>query len=383
MAYVTEIQSGSAQYTIENSHETFLLKQGSQLNSAGYGIYEAANWHENTIKLNGALHSTQAMTAVYSLGSETHVVVGESGVITGTNGIAGMGKQFNLVNHGEINATEDAIYLSGTRSHFTNTGTIKGGIVLDADQASVLLEKGGDVNGSITVFSDAGEATRFVNDGTTVASTSGWAYYANAGRDTLINRGDMDGSFSFGAGNDVFDNRGGKISSAVDGGAGNDTFIIDGKVDINEYAGQGTDTVKSSVSQSFISSLLSGDALENLVLTGKKAISGTGNDLANAITGNSASNVLSGLGGADVLAGGKGADVFVFKTGGGVDHVKDFGNGADRLDLRGLDAVTDFADLMKHHVKITGDDLTISTGADKLVLRDVEKSDLHGSDFIF
>src|SRR5262245_61076223 len=55
----------------------------------------------------------------------------------------------------------------------------------------------------------------------------------------------------------------------------------------------------------FFNSLL---VLENLTLTGKGAISGTGNDLANIIAGNSGANVLIGLDGNDTIDGGLGAD---------------------------------------------------------------------------
>lgn len=47
----------------------------------------------------------------------------------------------------------------------------------------------------------------------------------------------------------------------------------------------------------------------NLMLTGSRAINGTGNNLGNTITGNSAANNLSGGIGADRLIGGGGKDI--------------------------------------------------------------------------
>jgi Ca2+-binding RTX toxin-like protein len=87
------------------------------------------------------------------------------------------------------------------------------------------------------------------------------------------------------------------------GGAGNDFYVVDNAGDVViEGSGNGTDTVNSSVS------FVLGGSVENLVLTGAGATSGTGNNSANSITGNNAANILSGGVGADILTGGGGAD---------------------------------------------------------------------------
>jgi len=99
-----------------------------------------------------------------------------------------------------------------------------------------------------------------------------------------------------------------------------------------EASGAGTDLVLSSVSFN-----LTGQAIENLTLTGGAAINGIGNGLANRITGNDAANLLQGgTGGADTLDGGLGADTLTGGTGpdaflfgaalGGsnIDHITDF-----------------------------------------------------------
>jgi hypothetical protein len=161
---------------------------------------------------------------------------------------------------------------------------------------------------------------------------------------------------SGGAGNDTMN--GGLGADTLEGGAGNDVFIVDNSKDrVVELAKQGTDTVKASISYTLPVNV------ENLTLTGTKAINATGNSLANSLTGNSANNILTGgagndtlsggagndtlIGGAgkDKLTGGNGKDVFVFKTLGemGVsatsrDVITDFVLGQDKIDLRGLDA---------------------------------------------
>jgi Ca2+-binding RTX toxin-like protein len=113
------------------------------------------------------------------------------------------------------------------------------------------------------------------------------------------------------------------------GTAGNDTFVVDDVGDtVSEGAGQGTDTVQSSVTYALP------DHVENIVLTGFLNIDATGNNLANAITGNSGNNVLSGAAqpwltsmatGADTLAGGAGDDSYYVSgpTGSAGDHSVD------------------------------------------------------------
>jgi Ca2+-binding RTX toxin-like protein len=89
------------------------------------------------------------------------------------------------------------------------------------------------------------------------------------------------------------------------GGDGDDKYYVDNVGDVvTELAGQGNDTVKSTISYSL------GANLENLILIGTSAINGTGNGLDNTITGNDAANVLDGGAGADRMYGGGGDDTY-------------------------------------------------------------------------
>jgi hypothetical protein len=82
--------------------------------------------------------------------------------------------------------------------------------------------------------------------------------------------------------------------------------------------GRAADTFRSSVSVSALAATTT-----DLVLTGSRAINGTGNNLANTLTGNGAANSLNGGaaadrliggGGNDTLTGGFGADIFRFES---------------------------------------------------------------------
>jgi Ca2+-binding RTX toxin-like protein len=139
-------------------------------------------------------------------------------------------------------------------------------------------------------------------------------------------------------GNNTLD--GGQGADAMIGGAGNDTYVIDDGGDtITEAAGEGTDTVRSSVRVTLEANV------ENLVLTGTSAIHGTGNDAANTITGNGGNNTLDGGGGADVLIGGGGGDALI---GGAGNDTLTGGAGADRfvfnsaLTVANVDRITDY-----------------------------------------
>ena len=91
---------------------------------------------------------------------------------------------------------------------------------------------------------------------------------------------------------------------------------------ITEDLDAGTDLIKSSIT------LVLGNNLENLTLTGGGAINGTGNSLNNILTGNNASNTLSGGDGNDSLFGGLGNDNLDDGAG---DNILDGGAGNDTL----------------------------------------------------
>ncbi len=126
----------------------------------------------------------------------------------------------------------------------------------------------------------------------------------------------------------------------MDGGAGNDTYLVDNASDVVvEQAGSGNDTVKASVSVSLWSNV------ENLNLTGTNDLSAEGNDLANKIMGNVGANTLTGAGGNDTLSGDAGADTL---SGGTGNDVLTGGPGADWFvfdtapSAKNVDYITDF-----------------------------------------
>ncbi|HEV2565580.1 MAG TPA: hypothetical protein VGU19_10895, partial [Microvirga sp.] len=161
----------------------------------------------------------------------------------------------------------------------------------------------GDQNDIVTEA--AGEGTD------TVRASVAHRLAANVENLVLTGAGDIDGTgnelanaITGNAGSNRLD--GGAGADALAGGDGNDIYIVDHESDlVTERAGEGTDTVRASVSYAL------GANVEHLVLTGSGDLRGIGNDLANTITGNAGHNVLDGGAGADALAGGLGNDTYI------------------------------------------------------------------------
>ncbi|MFO1378176.1 MAG: calcium-binding protein [Steroidobacteraceae bacterium] len=124
-------------------------------------------------------------------------------------------------------------------------------------------------------------------------------------RDNIMNGNAGANTLTGLAGNDVLD--GGAGSDTLIGGPGHDQYVVDSAGDVVvEVAGEGTDTVRTSVSYA------AGTGVENVILaTGSLNIDATGNGLDNELTGNDGSNRLEGGGGTDVMSGGAGNDIYV------------------------------------------------------------------------
>jgi Ca2+-binding RTX toxin-like protein len=108
------------------------------------------------------------------------------------------------------------------------------------------------------------------------------------------------------------------------GGLGNDIYEVDTEDIVTEFAGQGTDEVRSSVTYTLPAEV------ENLRLEGDLLINGTGNTLPNLIVGTQFANILNGGIGADTLVGGQGSDIYEVDDAGDV-VIEDSVAGIDRV----------------------------------------------------
>jgi Ca2+-binding RTX toxin-like protein len=182
----------------------------------------------------------------------------------------------------------------------------------------------------------------------------------NSGNNVLTGNG-VNNVLSGGAGNDTLN--GGAGNDTLIGGTGNDIYVVDSITDvITENAGQGTDTIQSSVTFS----LTALPNIENLTLTGATAINGTGNSGNNVLTGNTGNNTLTGGGGSDTFNGGAGADILTGSAGGVNTYVFQFGQSSVSV----TDRITNFAfgtdkiDLLTSAAAATGAPTSFSRAAD-------------------
>jgi VCBS repeat-containing protein len=252
-----------------------------------------------------------------------------------------------LADHVEALTLEGTADLSATGNSLGNSlyGN-SGNNVLDggAGDDSMRGDAGDDVYIVDTIYDSIQENSNRGTD--SVLSSVTWTLSSNVENLTLTGADAIDGTGNGlnnvivgNAGNNVLN--GGNGADTLTGGLGDDTFVVNTSGDqVIENAGEGSDTVKSSISYSL------GDQLESLTLTGSAAIDGVGNAADNLMTGNNANNrleggagndTLNGAGGDDTMLGGTGndayfvnsaADVVIENAGEGIDVVSSSVGGA-------------------------------------------------------
>ncbi len=383
-----ELRSDKASAIVSSGKAAILTNHGT---AAAYGTTIVSSGANATITNDGALISAKA-GAILASGSVA--IITNSGTITAIkNAITLTGDDGKITNNGLIKASGYAIAVSADDTIITNNKTItaSGGIKVAGTGETVTNY--GTITGTLASlatidFSGASKAT--LHNGGLIKS-AGTALLGGNGTDTLLNRGTITGAIKLGNGNDYFDGTGGKVNGTIYGGTGDDVYVIsDATIKLSEAAGGGTDLVKTTVSFTL------GNYFENLTLNGTAAINGTGNALANRLHGNSGNNIIDGKagndiiwghGGADILTGGAGADQFVFATKDGKETITDFaatGSSHDILDLAGLASITDYKDLVQHHMKQAGNDVLIDgLNGDSILLKNVKMAALDAGDFLF
>ncbi|MDX2159290.1 MAG: calcium-binding protein [Hyphomicrobiaceae bacterium] len=278
-----------------------------------------------------------------------------SGTTVGTDSLFSIEHAIGGKSHDSITGSEVGNRLGGLGGNDTLDGglgadTMRGGLGND----TFFVDDGAD-----QVLENAGEGTDLVR------ALLSKALFPNVENLVLEGVGDLNGagtalanSLIGNAGANVLDGRGG--ADRMFGHAGNDTYIVDDPGDfVGEVAGNGTDTVKATITHTL------GSHVEGLQLLGTTDIDGAGNSGANSITGNDGSNRLDGGAGGDhisgsagndtivgglgldYLTGGLGNDDFVYgaaieSAGSAVDRILDFAAG-DRIWLNAIDANTTLA----------------------------------------
>lgn len=249
----------------------------------------------------------------YALGANIENLTLGSGAQNGTgneldNIIIGTAN-FNILDGG---AGADTL-IGGGGGDFLFGGTGNDTYIVDSSGDSIIENPD---EGTDTVQSSVSYALGANLENLTLTGTSATIGSGN-GLNNLITGNDANNQLDGGAGADT-----------MVGGAGDDTYIVDNSSDtVVEAAGEGIDTVQSSVSYAL------GANIERLTITASGAVTATGNDLANVITVTTqffVPTTIDGGAGADTLIGGFGNDTYVVDDVGDV-VVENLNQGTDTV----------------------------------------------------
>jgi trimeric autotransporter adhesin len=338
----TDTVESSITYTLDTDIENLSLIGTDNINGTGNGDANIITGNSGNNRIDGA---GGVDTMAGGLGDDTYVVTeaGDSvmeGSGAGTDTVESS-ISFTLTVNVENLTLAGTTDIDGTGNGGANTITGSSGNnrINGADDVDSMA--GGLGDDTYVVSQDGDSVFEALDAGTdTVESSIDYALTANVENLILSGSADIDGAgnelnnvisgnsghnvLGGGAGDDLLD--GGSGADAMTGGAGDDTYVVDdGDDNVTEYAIEGTDLVRSSMTYT-----LSAD-VENLTLTGGANIDGTGNSSANVITGNAGDNRIEGGGEADIMSGGDGNDTYVVDltgdtvveaTGGGTDLVQ-------------------------------------------------------------
>jgi serralysin len=281
----------------------------------------------------------------YALGANL-----ENLLLTGAGAINGTGNGFANV----IAGNGAANILDGDSGADTLIGGAGNDTYIVDDSGDVITEAAAEgtdqVNASVSVTLAANVENLTLTGASAIAGTGN--SLAN-----LITGNSAANALSGGGGDDVLN--GGAGADSLAGGTGDDTYVVDSAGDtVTENAGEGSDTVQSSVTFALAAEI------ENLTLTGA-AVGGTGNELGNTVRGTAADNVLTGNGGDDYLFGNAGNDSLT----GGAGYDRMYGGTGD--DTYYVNDATDFAYENAgegHDTAIASVDATLRDEVEDLVL---------------
>jgi Ca2+-binding RTX toxin-like protein len=399
-------------WNIETSNKIWVLGKNASIevgDNVGeqYGIYVADGMTGNRIDVKGGVTATAPLSdaAIGLIGDRNTLHVFESSTLTATNGVYSTSYGARIQNEGTIDASLNGIYAQAAEELFnsgdifgetgihsvngdriTNSGKIDAtvvGILTEGTVGTITNRKGGEIIGDDTGISIDADASRIVNFGKIIGGS--YSLTDHDGEMTVINRGTIEGNILMYGGNDTFDTRGGTFNSIIAGGLGDDVYKTSSStLKIMEASSAGIDEVMSTVSFEL------GNNLDDLTLLGKGNTKGRGNELENELAGNRGDNRLFGGAGADrlyggagkdVLRGDEGDDVFVFRKNSDTDIVDDFSTG-DKLVIDLIESY-ELDDLFANHLEEKGEDLVITYGDDKLVIKNTNLNELTEADFAF
>jgi Ca2+-binding RTX toxin-like protein len=315
----TDTVYASLSYTLSAHVENLVLTGTAAINGTGNALANALTGNSGNNVLNGGAGADRLAGG---LGNDSYVVDNGDDVVIENEG-QGIDTVQASVSHA-LSAHVENLVLTGTAA-INGTGNAlanaitgnSGDNVLDGGAGNDNM-KGGIGHDTYVVDAAGDIVTESTAQGTdTVHASLNYTLGANVENLVLIGEAAINGTgntlanvITGNAGDNLLN--GGTGADTMKGGIGHDTYVVDNVGDLvleNEGEGEGTDTVKTSLSYTL------GANIENLMLTGSSSIAGTGNGLDNLITGNSGSNLLNGAAGADTMMGGAGNDSYIVDSG--------------------------------------------------------------------
>lgn len=244
----------------------------------------------------------------------------------------------------------DGVLLGGSGSTVVNHGSILASgsgiaVIVHGSRPTTLTNSGYILGETFGVQTRFGAGTlHFTNTGT--VESAGAAFSGGTGIDRVTNSGIFKGDVVLNGGNDLYLGQSGVVYGLIEGGDGDDRFVL-GNAPDKVIGGSGFDTLDfSSAADKLTIDLTHPEWNQGAAVLGDRyfgveaVIGGT---RADTLRGNAADNALSGGIGSDLIAGGGGDDSL---SGGSGHDLLSGGAGADvfayagRADFR--DTITDF-----------------------------------------
>lgn len=280
------------------------------------------------------------------------------GIALGDNRSLDAGAVVRVLAGATVSGGDDGVQMLAHDAYISNLGTITGryGINMQGDLDAVSrIFNAGMVSANIDGIYLAGPEAKVITNTGTIEGGRFSLHSLDSSVDRLINRGTMIGDVELGAGNDVYDGRGGTVEGTIFGSAGADTFIlgasaevIDGGSELDVLDFRSTAGIRMALDGSVVNTgTAAGDTYLNI-----EAVFGslTG---ADTLSGDAAANALSGYGGADNLSGGAGADSLI----GGAGKDKIWGGGGN--DQVWFQFLTDCGDTIMDYSNVAGNNDSI------------------------
>ncbi|WP_298192439.1 calcium-binding protein [Novosphingobium sp.] len=319
--------NSSISYTLTEAVENLVLTGIASLSGTGNTLINRISGNIGNNTLDGVGGGD---TLLGGLGNDTYIVHAGDKLIE----LAGEGIDTVRAEGSYTLATNfERLFLTGTAGA-TLTGNAAdnvivgnaGADIIDGGEGADVMMGGGGMD--TYVVDNVGDKVIETADGDkdTVLSSISYILSGNLENLTLTGTGAINatgnGQYNTLTGNDaanVID--GGRGRDVMIGKGGDDIYIVDdGNDTVQEDPGGGTDTVRSSLYATYLSS-----SVERLELTGAAKFA-NGNELDNVITGTDRDNVIAGGAGADRMIGAGGNDSYtVDNTGDRVVELADGG----------------------------------------------------------